>query len=171
MQKQKYSKLGLITCIAILAASIHVHADMATASGILADIAAKTTQANNTLAAAAASGNQEAIIAAQAQVNAVATASQDAVNAYTAMEQAGGNDPAAEQQIQEAQNAAATAMGATPPAETPAPGGQGNALPNPDTILWESPQLQQVYQSLFNIVQSASAQGGTEFAEFEATSI
>lgn len=172
MRRHTYSKLGLIAGIAILAASIQVHADMASASGILADIGAKAAEANNALAAAANAvangGPAAALTAAQAQVDAIAAATQDALNAYAKLEQSGGSDAAAEQQLQDAQNAAAAAMGQEPPAETPVAGGQGFPLPNPDAILWESEQLQGLYQSLFNTVQSASAQGGTEFTDSES---
>jgi hypothetical protein len=176
MQKQMIKKMGWVACAALLAACIQVRADMAAASGMLAEIAAAATQANAAWAAAANSGDTDALEAAQAVVGAVQAASEEALKAYAALEASGGSNDAAMEAIEDALSSAKGALGEEKQGDAGEadPAGEGDdedKLPNPYDVPWQSDGLRELYEELFNIVQSASAQGGAEFPDRDATNI
>ena len=93
MRMHQYSKLGVIACIAIFAASVQVRAaDMAWASGALADIYVAMTEAN--FAKASAADSPTAVAKAQEQLDNVGEAAKAALAAYKEMEAAGEGDAA-----------------------------------------------------------------------------
>jgi hypothetical protein len=160
----QYSKLGVIACIAIFAASVQVRAaDMAWASGALADIYVAMTEANFAKASAAESPSASA--KAKEHLANVVEAAEAALAAYKEMEAAGEGDAA--EAAKALETARQKALGGTAPVATPTEGGY--KLPNPNRVLWESEGLQKIYEELFQIVESTSAKGGAEFTEYFAT--
>ncbi len=98
MKKYHFNKIGLAVCVAGLFSSVQVGAiDLAAASGLLADVAVISAQSSSALAAAANSGDVEAIVEAQNRADAVDSAMAEAQEAYAAMERAvaGGDEDAA----------------------------------------------------------------------------
>lgn len=166
MIKHRYSKLGLIACMAFLVASVQVRADMASASGALVDIYVAAAAASQTLADASGKG-EDAIKAAQERIDVIDKAITQALEAYSKLEAAGGKDAAAEDALRKARQ---MAVGGDTPASTPEERA-GYKLPNPSTVLWQSDGLQKLYKELNDIAQSTSAKGGTEFTETDFTSI
>lgn len=165
MKKHQYSKLGLVACIAVLAASVQVRAaDMAWASGALADIYVAATEANAAVAEASGSG-QKAVQAAQAKVAAIDEAIEAALAAYAAME-AAGDGPAAEA-TEALRQARQQALGGDAAPESPSD--QDFVLPNIQDVPWESEGLRKLHNKLYQIEKSTSAEGGDTFAEREAT--
>jgi hypothetical protein len=175
MQKYGYKALVWMAVVALLAVAVPVYAmDMAEASSMMADIAAAQTQANDAWLAAVQSEDLDAAAAAEDKADAVKKAYEDAEAAYEALEAADGDDPAAEQALNEAYEDAMEAIGKEAPpqdaGDQPA-GGDPDALPNIYDDLSTSDGLRKLEQSQYNISKSASAEGGSEFAESDATSI
>jgi len=183
MKKYQYSKIGLIACVAALFVTMQAHAvNLASASGVLADVAVTSTQASSALAAAASTGDVAAIADAQKRANDVDSAMAEAQEAYAEMERAtaaGDKDAAAaaEESLADAQQKAGDALngelvqqeeeGETSDAKR---GGSGNVgVPNIYDVPWQSDGLRRLSQSLFDTAWSTSAQGGVRFAERDAT--
>lgn len=166
MQKHTYIKMGLVAGLAVMAASVQVRAaDMAWASGVLADIAVAATEANEALADAAVKGKKsDDIKEAQQQAATVETAAEEALAAYEVFAASGATDADAQKALEAARDKAIKAAGGKV-AKKPAPVEKDDQLPNPHTVLWQSDELQALYKDLFNIANAASAQGGAEFAE------
>jgi len=166
MKKRQYNKIGLIACVATLFMATQVLANLAAATGMLADIAVAATQANATLAAAANSGDLDAVAEAQELVAKVQSSMEEALEAYAALE---GGDDAATGKLATARQNALAAVGGVPEA-TPK-GNQEYSLPNIHDVPWQSDGLRSLYQELFNIAMSASAQGGAGNVDHDATGI
>lgn len=176
MKKNHYSKISLIACVALLFAAMSAKAvDMAAATGLLADIAVAATQANSILATAADSGDLDAVAKANEVVEAVKQAMEEAMEAYKAL-QAG--DDAALKKLEAAKQKAINALGGKPGGaaeesaseSSPKEEGEGEySFPNIYDIPWKSEGLRSLYQELFDIGMNASSQGGSDFAESDAT--
>ncbi|MCK5675701.1 MAG: hypothetical protein KAH99_01650 [Verrucomicrobia bacterium] len=162
MKKHQYRKIGLIACVVALFATAQAFAvDLAAASGLLADIAVASTQANAALADAANSGppvDLAAVEKAQAVVADVEKSMQAALEAYTELE-AGNN--AAMKDLVAARNAALDATEGTPSDSTP-PGKEGYSIPNIEDIPWQSDGLRKLYQEMSEIIRDEGGHGYPE---------
>lgn len=168
MQKHHYSKIGLIACIAVFAASLQVRADMAEASGILADIFVAATQASTDWAKAGSAKpfDGEKVAKAEADMKTVDDAIAAALEAYAALETPGGDDDA---DMQKLRNARQLALGEdTPPSASIE---DFTPFPNIDAVPWETDGLKNLHNKLYQIKKSASAEGGSDFAERDFTDI
>ena len=170
MHKYRHGMMGLIASIAVFAVTAQVHGqvDMAAASGIMADIYVAVTQANANWAADP--GNA----ALKDKAGAAEKAAEDGLAAYRELEAAGDDQAAAEEafeKLKAAYGSAMAAAGEAAPAAAPPGDQEGETKVNPERILWQSPELQKIYAEFFEIEQNASAQGGAEFVEHDATKI
>lgn len=159
MRKHLYSKLGLIACLAVLAASIQVRADMAWASGALADMYVAKTEASAAMAAAPG-GGEAALKAAQERVATIETAITDAEAAYSKLEAAGGDDDAATDALKKARQ---QALGED---AVPEPGSDPRfTLPNIYDVPWETDGLRELKDKQQEINDASSSNGGDGFSE------
>lgn len=200
MKNNQFRKIGLVAAVAITTALGQVQAvDMAQASGTLAGIAVMSVQGNANLAAAANSGNVDAIAAATKSAKAINAASREAQQAFSALESAvAGNDKAAieaaEGALEEARKKADVALNGTTP-QPVAPktdeddskskkeqwkestsnisGGSADAYdpPNIYDVLWKSAGARSVSDSMFitKYVVGGRSLGGLSFNDSEAT--
>lgn len=168
MIKRQYGKLGLIAFLVVVAASVQVRAaDMAWASGALADIYVAATEASRDLADATAKGT-DAMQAVQARIKSIDEAITAALAAYADMEAAGSGE--APEAVKALENARQKALGGVDrPASTT--NEEGFRLPNIYDVPWESDGLRKLYDELYQIEQSASSKGGSDFVEQDATEI
>jgi hypothetical protein len=188
MKKQYLKYMGLLTCVAtLLIAGQALAADLAAASGVLADVAVISTQASADLAVATGRG-VDAITEAQKRAAGVDAAMGDAQDAYTAMERAvaGGDEDAAtaaKEDLDAAHQAAQDALGGAAPdavpqskhdqwkeSQTNTGGGPAKAYdpPNIYDIPSQTQGLRQFYQSLFGHFWSSSSFGsGNEYHEHD----
>ncbi len=180
MKKHLSIKVGLSTALIAMAGLVQA-ADMATASGVLANVATMSVQSKANLASAASSGDVAAIAEAAKRADAVDAAMADAQDAYAAMERAvaGGDTDAAasaSDDLEAAQQRASDALnGAIPDAEpksaqeawkesqTNTGGGPNKAYdpPNIYNVPWQTQGLRSLYTSLFGSFWTASSQGGS----------
>ncbi len=172
-------KTGLVVALAVMATLIQVHAaDMAAASGVLAEVSVMAVQAKAGLADAANSGDVKAIADAVSRADAVDSAVADARDAYAAMERAaaGGDEDAAAaaaDSLEAARQKASDALkGIVPEAvqktakevwkdsTSNTGGGPGNAYdpPNIYDVPWQTQGMRSLYTSLFGNFWSASGQ-------------
>ncbi len=191
MKKHLFNKAGLITALVAGATVVQVQAaDMAAASGILANVAVLSVQSKADLAAAASSGDVAAINEAAKRADAVDSAMVDAQAAYAEMERAtaDGDDDvaaAASDDLEAALQRANDALnGAIPDAEpksaqeawkesqTNTGGGPSRAYdpPNIYDVPWQTQGLRSLYSSLFGAFWTSSSQGGSlDAGEGDAT--
>lgn len=188
MKKYHFNNMGLAVVAMVLVFTAQVSfSDLASASGLLADVAVMATQSSSALAAAANSGDVEAIAEAQKQVNAVDSAMAEAQEAYASMEReiaAGNIDAAAsaEEDLVAAQQKASDALGGVFPQEGSQAGATGDQNqadaggpgreddpPNIYDTPWESDGLRSAKQGMFGVAWSASSQGGSSYGERDAT--
>ena len=177
-------KTGLVVALAVVATLVQVHAaDMAGASGVLAEVSVMAVQAKAGLASAANSGDVNAISDAANRADAVDAAVGEAQSAYAAMERAaaGGDEDAAAaaaDDLDAARQKAADALkGAIPEvvpksakeewkeSTTNTGGGPGSAYdpPNIYDTPWQTQGLRSLYTSLFGNFWSASGQSFSNF--------
>ncbi len=188
MKNNQYRTISLMACVAVLLVGAQVSvANLAAASGLLADVAVMASQSSSALAAAANSGDVDAIVEAQARVDAVDAAMTEAQEAYSAMEQAsnaGDEDAAAsaaddlaaaKQKASDAlsgiipeTNSQSDAQGSQDQADTGGPVREGEA-PNVFDQPWETDGVRNAKQALFGTFWNASSQGGASFGERDAT--
>lgn len=192
MKKQQFfKKAGLIALIAVMGSFGQAQAaDLADASGILADIAVMAVQAKANLAVAANSGDVDAIAEAVKRADAVDAAMSEALAAYNALETATeeNDDDAAEEafaDMETARQKANDALNGAVPEATPASmhslwkesqkntgGGPGRSYDPPNIYdrPWHSQGLRHFYQGVFGTAWSASANGGSHvFGDRDAT--
>ena len=172
-------KTGLVVALAVMATLTQVRAaDMAGASGVLAEVSVMAVQAKAGLAGAANSGDVKAISDAVNRADAVDAAVADARSAYAAMERAaaGGDEDAAAaaaDALEAARQAASDALNGIVPeavqktakevwkeSTTNTGGGPGNAYdpPNIYDVPWQTQGMRSLYTSLFGNFWSASGQ-------------
>ncbi len=184
-------KTGLIVALVVMTALTQVHAaDMAAASGVLAEVAVIAVQAKAGLASAANTGDVNAIAEASRRADAVDAALAEAQNAFAAMERAanGGDEDAAASaadDLEAARQKAGDALqGAIPEvspkiaqeiwkeSKTNTGGGPGGAYepPNIYDVPWQTQGLRSLYTSLFGSFWTASGGGSIgEGADTDAT--
>ena len=164
--------------------------DMAAARGILAEVGVMAVQAKANLAAAASSGDINAISDAAKRADAVDAAMAEAQEAFTAAERstAGGDEDAAAANVSDleaARQKAEDALNGAVPEPTPMSaqqqwkesqkntgGGPGRAFdpPNMEDVPWQSQGLRAFYQNLFGSFWNASGFGGGRgFGDRDAT--
>ncbi len=174
---QLYRKLGLGAILATVVSICQVHAaDLATASGTLAEVSVLAVQAKADLASAAISGDVNAIADAVKRADAVDAAVADAQAAYSALERAlasGDLDAAAAaaEDLAAAKQKADDALNGAVPEPTPKSakevwkegqtntgGGPGRAYdpPNIYDVPWQTAGLRSMYSSMFSTVFTAS---------------
>ena len=191
--KKQLKEAGLIAALVAVATVAQVRAaDMAAASGVLANVSAMAVQAKAGLASAAESGNVEAVAEATKRANAVDAAVADAQKAYAAMERAvSGGDPdtaaSAFDDLQAAEKRASDALngGEAPDAapkaskndwkeSTSNTGGgptEAYSAPNIYNVPWRSEGLRSLYDSLFGTfwASTVSMGGSMDAGEGDAT--
>jgi hypothetical protein len=177
MKKHLFNKMGLFACGAALAVSVQTRAaDLASASGVLADIAVMVTQSSEGLASAANGGDVNATADAQKRSDAVNAAMTEGQEAYAAIENAvaAGDDDAAASASDDLDSAWQKAYdalnGAVPELSEHAKweesqkntgGGPGRAY-DPPNIYYDpshSPNMQALSADLFGNIMSASMNG------------
>lgn len=161
MSKHQYSKLGLIACIAALVAAFQMPAaaDMAWASGVLADMYAASTEASANMAAATGGGEKE-MKDAQNQFERISEALTKAEKAYAKLDAAGGDDAAAMDDLRSARKQALGEDAA------PASGEQvDDASPNIYDVPWETDGLRSQRNEQQAIKDESTSHGGSSFAE------
>jgi len=168
-------KISLVAFSAAMVAQVQA-ADLAAASGTLADIAVMNVQAKANLATAANAGDVGAIAEAAKRSDAVDAAMADAQKAYASKESAQDQaaEDAADQALDAAREKADSALNGPVPeatqksakavfkeSKTNTGGGPQDAYdaPNIYDIPWQSAGLRSTYSSLFTSVFSAG--GGT----------
>lgn len=172
-------KTGWVVVLAVMATLIQVRAaDMAGASGVLAEVSVMAVQAKAGLASAANSGDVKAISDAVNRADAVDAAVADARSAYAAMERAaaGGDEDAAAASadaLEAARQAASDALNGVVPeavqktaqeiwkeSTTNTGGGPGSAYdaPNIYDVPWQTQGMRSLYTALFGSFWSASGQ-------------
>jgi hypothetical protein len=195
MRKHRFENFGLVAALAALIVIPSAEAaNIAAASGMLADIGAIVVQAKQNLAIAAGTGNVDAIAEASTRADATDKAMAEAMDAFAALERAdiGGDDDAAESAMEDVasalRNATEALSGAIPEptttseraawkeSQTNTGGGPGGAYdpPNIYNVPWHSQNLQAFYQSAFSQVWSSSSFGsgrgvGDRFLDSDAT--
>jgi hypothetical protein len=173
MKKHQFNKMNLVVCVAVLSASSSIFAaDLAEASGTLAEVAVTVAQANAELAQAASGGDLEVIAEAQNRANAVDAAMGDATQAYASLES--GDDSAVEG-LNEALQRATDALNGIVREESSQSkhakwkkdqenggGGPGRPYdpPNIYDVPWETAGLRSFYQGLFGNLWGSSSFGG-----------
>jgi hypothetical protein len=173
MKKHQFNKMGLFICITALFASSSIFAaDLAAASGTLAEVAVTVAQANAELAQAASGGDLETIAEAQNRANAVSAAMDDATAAYAGLES---GDESAAEALAEALQRAKDALNGVIREESEqskyakwkkdqenSGGGPGRAYdpPNIYDVPWETAGLRSFYQGLFGNLWGGSSFGG-----------
>jgi len=173
-------KAGLIAALVAVTALAQA-ADMAVASGILADVSVMDVQAKAGLADAANSGDVAAIAEASKRADAVDAAMADAQAAYAALERAVAGDDAdaaasASDDLEAARQRASDALGGAIPDATPKSaqevwkesqtntgGGPGRAYdpPNIYDVPWQTQGMRSLYTSLFGSFWTTSSRGGS----------
>lgn len=191
MNKQQRKALVFSAFVAILMASSPVRAaDLAAASGTLADVAVMAGQAKVNLAKAASSGDVNAIADAVKRADAVDAAMAEAQDSFSALERAdAGNDAdaaaAASEDLDAARQRASDALNGAVPEASPQSehakwvegqkntgGGPGRSYDPPNIYdrLWDTQGLRSFYQGLFGSFWSASGYGGGHgYGDFDAT--
>ena len=164
-------KTGLAVVLAVMVSLIQVHAaDMASASGVLAEISGMAVQAKSALAAAASSGDVDAIAKAAKQADAVDAILADAQAAYGEMEAAvaSGDEAAADAaaaKLDAALQAAGDALNGDDSSGLPKGKGATNTggspgsaydAPNTHDVPWQTEGLRSMYTSLFSSFFAAS---------------
>ncbi|MCF7817586.1 MAG: hypothetical protein K9M54_06870 [Kiritimatiellales bacterium] len=188
MKKNQFNITILSVVAVVLMASVPVRADLATASGTLAEVATLTVQAKANLASAANSGDVNAIADAAKRADAVDAAMAEAQDAFSALERAvAGNDQdaaaAASDDLDAARQKAFDALfGAVPEASPQSEhakwvegqkntgGGPGRAYDPPNIYdrPWDTQGLRSFYQGLFGTIwESQGNRGG--FNDRDAT--
>ena len=187
-----FQKTGLIAAIVVATTLVQVQAaDMASASGTLADIAVMAVQAKASLASAANDGDVGAIAEATKRADAVDAAMADAQEAFSAKENAQdqASADAADEALDAAHQKADDALnGAVPEAapksakhvwkesKTNTGGGPQDAYnaPNIYNVPWQSATMQSTYSAMFNNVfgsSGGSSVNSTSFGDNDATPI
>ena len=154
MKKNQYSRLSLIACIAFLAASVQVHANMAEASGMLADMHTALAVAAKDMAGDPSSA------AAQDRVSAIKDNISEAEKAYEKLKAANGNDPAAMDALIKARQQA-LGEGAVPQATSAQP----YRPPNIFDVPWRSDAQREISREGYQVARAASPFGGNGYAE------
>lgn len=197
-KKLQAKKAGWLVAVIAVMAVIQVQAaDMAAASGLLAEVDAMAVQAKTELANAAGAGDMAAIAEAAKRAAGVDAANAEAQSAYTALEKAvqDGDDAAASaaeealsaahQKAQDALNGNAAPATSTPENPSydqwktsktnmgggPGLGFPGYPLPNIYDVPWQTDGLRTSYASLFGGFWSASGSMDYDYAEVDATEI
>lgn len=167
-----FKKVGLVAILVVMASFVQAKAaDMVEANASLAEVATMAAQAQNDLAAAASSGDLDAIAAATQRADAITAALKDATAAVKAMADA--SDDAA---ATSAQAALATALQKAVEAYTGQMSGEtggtpkkgsaaDNPFPNIYNVLWKSPGFRSVAQGMYTVVNDADSKGGAGYAE------
>jgi hypothetical protein len=191
MRKHRFVKFGFVAVLAsVIALSQAKAANIAGASGMLADIAAIVVQAKQNLAIAASSGNVDEIADASTRADAADAAMAEGMESFAALERAdaGGDEDAAQSAFEDIgkalQKATEALSGAIPQevvksdrekwkeSQTNTGGGPRGAYdpPNIYNNPWETQNLQAFYQSIFNTVWSSSSFGaGSGVSDRDAT--
>ena len=186
----KRNLLNIVGCTAFIAtvfiASLSGAAvDLAENAAKLADIGTISTLAQSAVAQAAVLGDVTILAETTTRAATIDAALKSAQDAYVACELAleNGDEEGAADAVKDLDAALAEAKGAllsavanvAPKKESVAgeSGGPGEAgdPPNIYEELWQTDSMRSFYQSLFGMAWSASAQGGTSFAERDATEI
>ena len=166
MKKRQYNKIGLFACMAVLAMSIPVHAaDLAQATGVLAELWVLVSDANTALAASALNGTPEEIEAILSSLTELENAVKDAEDAYSDLAKAtpGSEEEAAA--IIALGNAKAKASniasGVSTPVETGGEAGAngssgGSSNINPYGDLSDSANAAKLFGELFAIISETS---------------
>ena len=170
MRTHRFNKVCLVAVMAAMVVLPKAHAaNLAKASGMLADVAAIVVQAKQNLAIAANSGNVTAIGEAAKRADASDAAMAEAMEAFAALERAdaGENDDAADSAFEDIQTAlqkATEALSGAIPEETAQSkhkkwkdsqkntgGGPGRPYdpPNIYDVPWHSQNLRSFYNHLF----------------------
>ena len=153
MKKNQYSRLSLIACIAFLAASVQVHANMAEASGMLADMHTALAVAAKDMAGDPSSA------AAQDRVSAIKDNISEAEKAYEKLKAANGNDPAAMDALRKARQ---QALGDGAPQVA---SDQPTRWPNIFDVPWRSDAQREISREGYQVARAASPFGGNGYAE------
>ena len=181
-------KISLVAFSAAMVAQVQA-ADLAAASGTLADIAVMNVQAKANLATAASSGDVGAIAEATKRSDAVDAAMADAQKAYASKENAQDQaaEDAADQALDAARDKADSALNGPVPeatqkstkevwkeSKTNSGGGPQDAYdaPNIYDIPWQSAGMPSTYSSLFTSVFSSgggSTANSNNFGDNDAT--
>lgn len=161
MIMHRYSKLGLIACIAVLAAAVQVRADIAEACALLTDTYAALAEASTAMAA-----NPESS-AARDRVGVIQGAVSDANEAFNALNAGGGDNPAAMDALRRARQ---QALGDAAPQ---AASDQPYVPPNIHDVPWETEGRRGLQNQQYQIKQDTTTGGGDGYAErdFDITPI
>lgn len=187
-KKYFMQKVVSVVAVAMIATLIQVQAaDMAAASGTLADVAVMAVQAKANLAVAANSGDINAVSEAMKRADAVDSALASAQEALAALDIAKtpGDESAATSALDSARQKAFDALNGPVPeavqpsvhdqwkeSQTNTGGGPGRAYdpPNIYDVPWQTQGLRHFYQSMFGNFWSASSHGGSHsFGDRDAT--
>lgn len=187
-----FQKIGLTMALAVMTVLVQSQAaDMASASGTLAEIAVMAVQAKANLAGAASAGDVGAIAEATKRADAVDAAMADAQEAFSAKENAQEQSAsdAADDALSAAHKKADDALNGAVPEVTPknakevwkeskknTGGGPRDAYnpPNFYGVPWQSATMQSTYAAMFNNVYNAgggSSVNSNDFGDSEVTPI
>lgn len=181
---QILKRIGLVALLVAMTAFGRAQAaDMAAASGTLADIAVMATQAKANLALAAIGGDVNEIADAAKRADAVDAAMDAGQKAYAAKEAATNedDDAAATEALDAAHQKADNALNGAVPEATPSSahdvwkesqtntgGGPSSAYdpPNIYDVPWQSQGLRSLYSSMFSIVYSSNGGSSADVNDY-----